>query len=457
MATIKKRGNSYLIRCYDGYDQAGRQIERTMTWKIPTGMSEKKAEREARHQAELFEEKVRTGQSAEKKIKFSDFCDLWMKDYAETQLRPKTVTRYRGLLERIKPALGSIYLDRLRPTHLTAFYRELAQVRKVSTYIARVDLKAFLKEHKVTQTKLAEDSGICTATIRSIIIGNAATEETVKKIADALHIDFNKLFQPSGEPQPLSGQTILHYHRLISVILQTAVEWQYIPANAAERVKPPKAESNEAVYLDDKQAIRLLELMEDQPIYYRTAVTVLLFTGMRRGELMGLVWSDIDFDNNTITIQRSLQYLPDMGVFTSDTKTKSSRRVIKAPATAIQSLKIYRTWQKRTFMSIGQQWKESGCVFVTQNGTPMHPDTLTSWFGSFIKTTDLPQIHIHSLRHTNATLQIANGVAVTTVAGTLGHSTANTTTKVYAHAIQSAAAASAEMMDNLLNPMKKQA
>lgn len=457
MATIKKRGNSYLIRCYDGYDQTGRQIERTMTWKIPAGMSEKKAEREARHQAELFEEKVRTGQSAEQKIKFADFCDLWMKDYAETQLRPKTVTRYRGLLERIKPALGSIYLDRLRPTHLTAFYRELAQVRKVSTYTAKMDLKAYLKEHKVTQTKLAEDSGICTATIRSIIIGNAVTEETAQKIADALHIDFDNMFQPSGEPQPLSGQTILHYHRLISVILQTAVEWQYIPANAAERVKPPKAEANEAVYLDDKQAIHLLELMEEQPIYYRTAVTVLLFTGMRRGELMGLVWSDIDFDNNTITIQRSLQYLPDMGVFTSDTKTKSSRRVIKAPATAIHSLKEYRTWQKKTFLSIGQPWEESGRVFVTQNGTPMHPDTLTSWFCSFIKTTDLPQIHIHSLRHTNATLQIANGVAVTTVAGTLGHSTANTTTKVYAHAIQSAAAASAEMMDNLLNPIKKQA
>lgn len=108
MATIKKRGNSYLIRCYDGYDQTGRQIERTMTWKIPAGMTEKKAEKEARHQAELFEEKVRTGQSAEQKIKFADFCDLWMKDYAETQLRPKTVNRYRELLERIKPALGSI-------------------------------------------------------------------------------------------------------------------------------------------------------------------------------------------------------------------------------------------------------------------------------------------------------------------------------------------------------------
>ena len=457
MATIKKRGNSYLIRCYDGYDQTGRQIERTMTWKIPAGMSEKKAEREARHQAELFEEKVRTGQSAEQKIKFADFCDLWMKDYAETQLRPKTITRYRGLLERIKPSLGSIYLDRLRPTNLTGFYRELAQVRKVCTYTAKIDLKAYLKEHKFTQTKLAEAAGICTCTIRSIINGNAATEETAQKIADALGTDMSKLFQPSGDPQPLSGQTILHYHRLISVILQTAVEWQYIPTNVAERVKPPKAESSEAVYLDDNQAIRLLELLEGQPIYYRTAVTVLLFTGMRRGELMGLVWSDIDFTNNTITIQRSMQYLPEKGVFIADTKTKSSRRVIKAPTTAMHALKVYRTWQKKTFLSIGQPWEEEGEVFVTQNGTPMHPDTLTSWFGSFIKTTDLPQIHIHSLRHTNATLQIANGVAVTTVAGTLGHSTANTTTKVYAHAIQSAAAEAAEMMDNLLKPIKKQA
>ncbi len=457
MATIKKRGNSYLIRCYDGYDQTGRQIERTMTWKIPAGMSDKKAEREARHQAELFEEKVRTGQSAEQKIKFADFCDLWMKDYAETQLRPKTVNRYRELLERIKPALGSIYLDRLRPTHLTAFYTELSQTQKACTYACQVDLKALLKERKITQVSLAAEAGISTATIRSIIIGTPCAEETAKSICTVLNMDFGKLFQPSGKPQMLSGQTILHYHRLISVILQTAVEWQYIPANAAERVKPPKAENTEAVYLDDKQAVRLLELMEDQPIYYRTAVTVLLFTGMRRGELMGLHWSDIDFENNVICIERSLQYLPETGVYVSDTKTKSSRRTIKAPTTALHSLKLYRAWQKKLFLSIGQPWEESGQVFVTQNGAPMHPDTLTSWFGSFIKTTDLPQIHIHSLRHTNATLQIANGVAVTTVAGTLGHSTANTTTKVYAHAIQSAAAASAEMMDNLLNPIKKQA
>lgn len=457
MATIKRRGNSYLIRCYDGYDQNGKQIERTMTWKIPAGMSDKKAEKEAQHEAALFEERVRTGQTAEQKIKFADFADKWFTDYAEVQLRPKTVARYKGLMERIKPAIGHIYLDRLRPTHLTAFYKDLTAVRKVSNCIAIIDLKAFLKAQKVTQAKLATDAQICTGTIKSIISGNAATEDTARKIAYALHMDFDKLFQPSGEPQPLSGQTILHYHRLISVILQTAVEWQYIPANPAERVKAPKANNQEAEYLDDKQAIQLLELLQNQPACYKTAVEVLLFTGMRRGELLGLIWSDIDFDNRTITIQRSLQYLPEMGVFTDDTKTKSSHRVIKAPLTAIESLRKYRTEQRKLFLRIGQSWDEGGQIFRTQNGEPMHPDTLTSWFRDFIKATDLPQIHIHSLRHTNATLQIANGVSVTTVAGNLGHSNANTTTKVYAHAIQSAAAASAEMMDNLLNPIKKQA
>ena len=457
MATIKKRGNSYLFRCYDGYDQNGKQIERTMTWKIPEGMSERKAEKEALHQAALFEERVRTGQTAEQKIKFADFAKKWFSDYAEVQCRPKTVARYRGLMERINPAIGHIYLDRLRPTHLTAFYKELAEVRKEPKYIASVDLKAFLKAQKVTQTKLATDSNICTGTVKSIISGNSATAETAKRIADTLGTDVSKLFKPSGEPEPLSGQTILHYHRLISVILQTAVEWQYIPANPAERVKAPKATNQEAEYLDDKQAIQLLNLLADQPIHYKTAVEVLLFTGMRRGELMGLEWQDIDFENQIITIQRSLQYLPEVGVFKDETKTKSSHRVIKVPSTAINSLRMYRTWQKKMFFSIGQPWNESNQVFVTQNGTPMHPDTLTSWFRDFIKTTDLPQIHIHSLRHTNATLQIANGVSVTTVAGNLGHSNANTTTKVYAHAIQSAAAASAQMMDNLLNPIKKQA
>ena len=114
MANIKRRGNSYSIRVSAGYDTTGKQIVKSMTWKIPTGMSDKKAEKEANHVAALFEEQVRTGQTAERKIKFADFADKWFSDYADTQLRPKTIARAKGLMERIIPALGHIYLDKIR-------------------------------------------------------------------------------------------------------------------------------------------------------------------------------------------------------------------------------------------------------------------------------------------------------------------------------------------------------
>ncbi len=457
MATITKRGNSYLFRCYDGYNKAGRQIERSMTWKIPEGMNEKKAEKEAQRLAALFEEKVRTGNVAEGKIKFAAFADKWFADYADQQLRPRTIARYKTLIVRINASIGHIYLDSLRPGHLADFYKQLGEVRKPTSYAISKDLKALLKTKNITKTQLAQIANISETTLSTAMAGRNVSARTAEKIAAALHIDIKKLFLPASWPEHLAGKTILQYHRLISSILQTAVYWQYIPTNPAARVKPPKTRKEEAPYLDDKQAIHLLELMQQQPIQYRTAVAVLLFTGMRRGELLGLTWNDINFENFTIDIRRTLQYLPEKGTYLEDTKTASSRRVIKAAPSAIEYLREYQLWQKKEFFKLGVKWNVDNPVFLSVNGIPMHPDTLTGWFREFIRTTDLPEIHIHSLRHTNATLLIANGVSVTTVAGNLGHSNSSTTTQVYAHAIQSAAAASAEMLDNLLQPARKNA
>ena len=455
MATISRRGNSYRIRCSVGYDQKGKQIVKNMTWKIPPGMSDAKAEKEALREAALFEEKVRNGFIGNGKIKFADFADKWFTDYAETQLRPKTIERYRSLMERINPAIGYLYLDKIRPGHLTEFYMKLSKEEKVTSYTAIIDLKAILNSRNMTKNQFAELAGVNHRTIDAVYAGDNILPASAKKIADALDMRLSKVFHPSGKPEKLSSKTILHHHRLISIILHTAVQWQYIPANPADRVKPPRVSRTEAEYLDDEQAIHLLELLEDQPIYYRTAIAVLLFTGMRRGELLGLTWNDVDFEKQTISVRRTLQYLPERGVYVDETKTYSSNRVIKAPLTAIEYLKEYQSWQRKEFFKIGLPWSAGNHIFTTCTGVPMHPDTLTGWFGRFIKTTDLPRIHVHSLRHTNATLQIASGVSITTVAGRLGHADATTTSRIYAHAIQSAEAAAADVLDDLLRPNKK--
>ena len=203
-------------------------------------------------------------------------------------------------------------------------------------------------------------------------------------------------------------------------------------------------------YLDDVEATHMLELLEKEEIQYKVAIHLLLHTGFRRGELMGLEWSDIDFENQVIHVRRSSLYLPDKGVFTDTTKNTTSDRAIKVSAATFDLLREYEAWQAEQRMLIGDQWQQSDRLFTAWNGKPMHPDTLTRWFHKFVRKNKLPQVSIHSLRHTNATLLIANQIPITTVAKRLGHANASTTSKIYAHAIQSADAAAAEALDIIL-------
>lgn len=457
MANIQKRGNSFTLRVSAGYDVNGKQIFKTKTWKAPDGMTEGKAAKEALHQAELFEEQVRSGLVADGKIKFQAFAEKWFSDYAAVQLRPTTVERYTDMMTRINPAIGHLYMDKIRPAHLMAFYRDLAQTEIRSKCRCKIDLKAKLKKDGILKEDFAKKAGVSLSVISSIFQGKNIEITNGKKISAVLGGNYETYFEDAGTGKLLSSKTIQHYHRLISSIMASAVKWQVIVANPCDRVDPPKVQKAEIQYLDHSQAVRLLDLLSapDVPTQYRCAVEVLLYTGMRRGELLGLEWQDIDFRNQLISIQKSSLYLPDRGIFTDETKNASSNRIIKAPATAMQALRSLWAWQSEQRLSLGDLWKDSGKVFTALDGAPMHPDTLSGWFRTFIANhPEMPQIHLHSLRHTCATLEIANGIAVTTVAGQLGHANANTTTKIYAHAIKTAQAAAADMMDDLLRPKR---
>lgn len=455
MASIKRRGGSFLIRCYDGYNQNGKQIERTMTWKIPAGMSDKKAEKEAQHQAALFEERVRTGQIAEQKtMKFSAFSEKWFLDYAATQLRPRTIDGYKRLMQRVYPSIGHLYIDRIRPAHLVQFYRELSETKKTATYRFNGDLKQLLKDSGLNMTSFSKESGSPLSAVKSAANVNNISLQNASLIASGLNMNVNDIFTASNSEEKLSPNTVGKYHRLLSSMFQTAVEWGMIVSNPCDRVSPPKVKKADAPFLTAEESLHLLSLLENEPQQYRNAVTLLLFTGMRRGELLGLEWSDFDKKNGLLNISKTMQYLPDRGVFQDDTKNESSNRVIKLSKSAVNALNAQHRWQLEQQLKVGSYWKRSNKIFTSPCGDPIHPDTLSGWFHDFVARSDLPPNHLHSLRHTNATLQIANGSSVTTVAGYLGHANASTTTKVYAHAIQSAQAAAAELLEDILNPCK---
>ena len=166
------------------------------------------------------------------------------------------------------------------------------------------------------------------------------------KFYDMLENDtqIRRLKNNKGErlTRPLSKKTILEHHRLLRAMLHKAVYWQLIVNNPAERVQPPKTRKPKRKYYDDEQCKILLENLKDQEIKYKVAIIITIFTGVRLGELMGLEWTDIDFKNGIISINKSSQYLSEKGVFTKDPKTESSIRDVAIPQFVISLLEEYK-------------------------------------------------------------------------------------------------------------------
>ena len=374
--SIEKRGkNSYRLSCLAGYNLQGKPIKKTKTVHG--------TKTEAEIELAKFVADVQNGMVIEgKSLKFSEFTEIWKRDYGSKELAPSTYKRYCRMLEtRLLPYFGHFYVNKIKPTDIMQFYDLLS---------------------KDTQLIRKKDNG-----------GN----KTLK---------------------PLSGKTILEHHRLLRAMLHKAVYWQVIVSNPAERVQPPKAKKPKRKYYDDDQCKILLENLEqldEEQIKYKTAIILTVFTGVRLGELMGLEWNDIDFRNGIVSVNRSSQYLADKGVFTKVPKTESSIREVAIPDFVISLLEEYKLWYEEQKSLYGELWINSNRLFVQADGKPMHPSTISKWFVKFIEQIGLPVINFHGLRHTNATLLIAQNIDVAVVAARLGHAQITTTFNFYVHPI----------------------
>lgn len=457
MAIVEKRGNGYSIRVSAGYNSKGKQIRKNFTWTPDPGLTEKQLKKELQRQIFKFEELVSTGRVIDGNIKFSAFAEKWIELHAEKMLAPKTVFDYKRQLIRINEGLGHIRLDRLQPAHLLSFYDNLSEkgVRLDIRYKGTEKLKQAIEAKEVSYKLIGKDGGISESTVMNAYNGQVISRKSADGLAKSLGQSQSALFEPVNSDLRLSGSSIQHYHRQISSILSTAVEWQVIPFNPAERVRAPRVEKKEAVFLDDQQARDLVELLESEPLQFKVMVIMLIYTGLRRGEICALKWSDIDFKKSLLHVRKSAQYLPKLGVFEKSPKSGASMRVIKLPTLAKTILLEHKNAQKVEADACGDQWHSSELILTRNNGLIMLPDEISRCFRDFIRRKGLPNIHLHSLRHTNATLMISAGTDIRTVSNRLGHAQTSTTMNIYAHAIRSADEAAAEALDNILNPIRK--
>ncbi|TYQ14765.1 UNVERIFIED_CONTAM: site-specific recombinase XerD [Acetivibrio alkalicellulosi] len=455
MASIEKRGeNSYRIVVNCGSDSKGKRLKKSKSVTLDPGLTSKQKEKELQRLAALFEDEVEKGTYLDAgKISFEDFCEKWLSDYAEKELEPKTVFRYKEMLQlRIYPAMGHIKLNKIQPTHLLEFYNNLSEagIRLDSRYTSLPILKDFLKDNNITIKKLSELSGISEDTVSNAVNGKNIKNRTAESICRSLNIKLSTFFSQVEDFGRLSSRTILHHHRLISAILSTAVHWQFIFNNPAARVKAPKTDKSIIKHYDENQTKQLLKALDKEDIKYKTMVLLDVFSGLRIGELMGLSWDNIDLENNTIEIIKTSQYLSGKGNFEKNPKNKTSVRKISIPVSITSLLKEYRLWWLEQKIKCGDLWQGSDRLFVTWNGKPMFTYTLTNWFPDFLNRHNLPKITPHGLRHTSATLLAAQGLEVSAISKRLGHARTSTTMDIYVHALKSADIAASEMLEKAL-------
>ncbi|MCH5193712.1 MAG: site-specific integrase [Oscillospiraceae bacterium] len=454
MASITQRGKGYRIVVSGGYDSKGKKITHSMTWHPEPDMTKRQIQRELNYVAAEFERKFRNGQ-LNSRMKLSEYVEKFWLPRKEREVEPTTYTRYKGMMKRILPALGHYRLDNIQPSIIYMFYDDLYEEKREDTKYTPTELCIDICKNNYTIPDFASQAGIGLTATGSIRAGKNINEKNAKAVAELLQMPIEKLFTPND--RQLSPRSILHHHRVLSDVMQQAVYDGLIMVNPVSRVRAPRVPQKEARYLDEKEAMQLLEaVMEKAPKPFDVFIPLLIFTGMRRGEACGLEWQDIDFERNQIHIIRSSLYLPGKGVFESTPKTLSSRRVITIDCDLAELLKEHKKWQEDEAARLGTYWQDSGRVFTAENGKPINPGTVTKWFYNFVTDNELPNICLHSLRHTCATLLLASHTPISTVAQRLGHSTPATTSRIYIHAIQSAEAAAADTLHNIL-PLPKRA
>ncbi len=390
MATIKKRGNSYIIRVSCGYDVNGNHKEQSMTWKPEPKMTAKQIEKELNRQAVIFEEACNKGYQS-KAIKFDVFAEQWFEEYARTGLRSTSYERMRQLTHRVYPALGHMRIDKITGRHVQKFINDL--------------------------------------------LINGKNQRTGK---------------------PLSRKTVVHHLSFISDVLQYALKMDMISDNPCRKVTIPKGERKEKNIYNLEELQQLMELLETAPLKYKLFFTMVLYTGYRRSEMLGLEWKDIDWNNRIISVRRTSNYTAERGIYTDTTKTKRSQRSNRYPQFIFDLLKEYKSEQDEERRKMANLWHDNDRIFVKYDGQPMNPETPYGWLKDFCKKNDMRFCDLHSFRHAHASILINAGVDIATVSADLGHSNSTTTLGIYTHEFQEAQARTSDIIAKAMNIPKRQ-
>ena len=243
----------------------------------------------------------------------------------------------------------------------------------------------------------------------------------------------------------LSARTVHKHHRVLFAALKYAAKHNFLVRNPAEAVTPPHGQSKELAIVGANRLQLILEAAKES-LYYALFFTS-AYTGLRRGELLGLRWGDIDLEKATLSVVQTLQQLRNGEYIFREPKTRRSRRQIALSPDLALLLTEHRLDQEDVQKLLGRPLAPDDLIFSQPNGRPLRPNSLTRVFQTIAKKVGLDGVTLHSLRHAHATILLQRGVHPKIVQERLGHSSVATTLDIYSHVVPGLQEAAARRFD----------
>ena len=305
------------------------------------------------------------------KVTFGLYLERWLDDYCKPKIAPLTMKRYEEIVKlHIIPSLGRIPLAKLQPLDLQHYYSQALTSGRIG----------------------------------------------------------NKYKGNKG----LSPTTVLFHHRVIHKALEQAVKWQLTGRNVADAAEPPRKEDTDFEMVSNEDLLKILDAVKNECPVLVVPVVLAGSTGMRRGEVLGLRWKDFNPKTRRISVRQQLQRVKGEGLVLRSTKSEKSVRSISLSEPALETLKSHKANQNKSRLIIGPGFNDKDLVCCWEDGQPIDPDYFTK---NFIKIARrfVPNVRLHDLRHSIATILLEKNVNLKKVSELLGHGSIGITGDIYAH------------------------
>ena len=245
----------------------------------------------------------------------------------------------------------------------------------------------------------------------------------------------------------LSAQTVKHLHRVLSQALKQAVRWQIIARNPCDAIDAPRPQRQEMTIVSDDEAARLLDAIAQTRMHLPVLLAVT--TGMRRGEILGMRWRDVELDGAALSVSQTLEHTKD-GLKFAPPKTARSRRRISLPALTFEALRRHKARQARELLALGVRKGDDGLVVCRRDGEPIRPRSITREFTRLVARADVPRVRFHDLRHTHISHLLLSCVHPKVASERAGHASVSITLDTYSHVLPGLQENAASRIDDLL-------